>query len=189
MGPKKRPVAVDPFKIYMNAERFRIADQTLRSDLHRDLMTTLASPAMMLSAFASELYLKCLLLVETPSSLVDHSHDLETLFRKLSTPTRKAIERDWDVSMATDDRRRVRAAIKVITGEDVPVDLTWALSKGASAFVQLRYNHENERGGPKFLLGDFPQMLRRAVISMKPEWAAIIHSPGQPVPGFDTQAE
>src|SRR5712675_1913175 len=57
-------VSVDPFKIFMNAERFRRADVLLRSVQDPQIAVAVASPALVLSAFASELYLKSILVIE-----------------------------------------------------------------------------------------------------------------------------
>jgi hypothetical protein len=65
---KSRPAGnplPDPLKIFMNAERFRQADLLLRSFNEQQIAVTIASPALILSAFASELYLKCIVCIET----------------------------------------------------------------------------------------------------------------------------
>jgi hypothetical protein len=52
----KARTSPDPLKIFMNAERFRIADLTLRSSQYQNVAVAVAGPALVLSAFASELY-------------------------------------------------------------------------------------------------------------------------------------
>jgi hypothetical protein len=37
----------------------------------------------------------------------------------------------------------------------------------------------------KFLLGDFPNILRDVIIQMRPQWAFMAHGPMTPVPGFE----
>jgi hypothetical protein len=79
----KKPSAqkLDPLKIYMNAERFRIADNQLRST-DPQVMNVVGLPTLVLCAFASELYLKCLLVVETGKAAP--THNLKALFRELA---------------------------------------------------------------------------------------------------------
>ena len=68
----------------MNAERFRAADAILRSDENmKNYGPAIAAPSMVLSAFAAELYLKCLFVIETGRSAPD-THDLRKLFSLLS---------------------------------------------------------------------------------------------------------
>jgi HEPN domain-containing protein len=50
---------------------------------------------MVLSAFASELLLKCLLIIETGEA-PDNIHELHTLFGKLKHKTKRRIEEIWD---------------------------------------------------------------------------------------------
>jgi len=57
-------VSIDPFKVFMNAEGFRRADILLRTKQDPQLAVAVASPALVLSAFASELYMKCILVIE-----------------------------------------------------------------------------------------------------------------------------
>ena len=51
-------MTIDPLKVFMNAERFRRADMHLRSALDQDLAVAVAAPALVLSAFASEILLE-----------------------------------------------------------------------------------------------------------------------------------
>jgi hypothetical protein len=50
---------------------------------------------MVLSAFASELLLKCPLIIETGEA-PDNIHELHTLFGKLKHKTKRRIEEIWD---------------------------------------------------------------------------------------------
>lgn len=78
-----------------------------------------------------------------------------------------------------------RDAIKTLTGETIPLDFDWHFREGANAFVSLRYLHENDGFGTKFLLGDLPTILRTVIVDlMKPEWKNLTHGPITSVPGF-----
>lgn len=176
--------APDPFKIFMNAERFRIADRLLRSDQHRDLLVTVASPSMVLSAFASELYFKCIIAMETKGKPTPQSHDLEALFKMLSLASRKRLEQLWNIAEANPQVARMRAALLATTGDTIPTDLAWSLKNGRSAFIRLRYVHEDDGMGTSFMLTDLPEMLRQVVVEMQPVWQFITHGPPKLVPGF-----
>jgi hypothetical protein len=59
-------VGLDPLKIFEHATRFHESDHRLRNTVPRDSpkdFSLVGHPAMVLSVFASELYLKCLLCV------------------------------------------------------------------------------------------------------------------------------
>jgi HEPN domain-containing protein len=55
---------------------------------------TLAEPVVVLGALTTELFLKCLISIETGKA--SHGHDLKELFDELSPETRARIERAWD---------------------------------------------------------------------------------------------
>src|ERR1700748_1063655 len=125
----------DPLKIFMNAERFRIADLVLRQNNNPQIMVAVARPALVLSAFASELYLKCLICIETDR--LAHGHDLQVLFKQLSGRSRQGIEKRWNAYVTTPQRQRIYAAIKSLQGADIPSDLDWSLRHGGDGFVEL----------------------------------------------------
>jgi len=167
---------LDPFKVYMNAERFRIADSLLRTDeVMKGYGAAIGGPTLVLAAFASELYLKCLFALETGRQA--SGHELRGLFLLLSEDTRFEIERQWDEYCAMPHRIRVYDAIKQLEGYDVPRDLRWSLKAGNDAFVSLRYIHEPNHIAPKFLLGDFHVILREVILAKKPEWRQVVHGP------------
>jgi len=176
----------DPLKIFMNAERFRVADLVLRRVPDQNTAAAIGGPALVLSALASELYLKCFICLE--NSALAHGHDLHALFKLLSERTRRNIERRWNAYVATPQRQRIYAALRTISGKDVSTDLEWSLKNGASGFVDLRYIHELDNQGSKFVLGELPQLLREEILMLKPEWTNLIHGPMKTVPGFEDPA-
>jgi hypothetical protein len=173
----------DPLKIYMNAERFRLADTLLRQNPDPQVAVTIATPALVLSAFASELYLKCLIALE--SGHAAHGHDLAELFKDLTRQTQNNLEKSWTRYVSDPLRQRHYAAIAALVGYQIPNDLRWTLKNCGSGFIDLRYIHEGD-GTSKFLLGDFPHLLRREVLLHRPMWEMMTHSPMKPVPGFET---
>ena len=84
-----RPVA-DPLQVFNHACRFLATDQGLRGVFGgSDWALTIAPPTMVLSAFASELFLKCLLILET-SEAPENIHLLHILYRRVSHKRRHA---------------------------------------------------------------------------------------------------
>jgi len=173
-------------KIFMNAERFRISDLILRGNSNAQIMAAIGGPALVLSAFASELYLKCLICIET--GRLAHGHDLRVLFRQISEASRRNIERRWNAYVATPERQRIYAALKALEGTEISTSLDWSLRNGGDGFVALRYIHEGETG-TKFLLGELPQILRDEILTSKPEWSQLGHGPMKPVPGFEEPSD
>jgi HEPN domain-containing protein len=90
MGKK----ALDPLKMFVHAERFRFTDRYLRSPkvMSNDprVGSYIVAPTLVLSAFASELYLKCLLCLN--AFAVPTTHNLKNLFGRLPRKDRRRIE-------------------------------------------------------------------------------------------------
>ena len=170
---KQAKQRVDPLKIYFNAERYRIADHVLRVEGHKDqnLMAIIGSPHMVLSAFASELYLKCLICLETCNA--PPTHNLRALFRDLSLHTRMRIEQLWNNHMP--QLEELWTFIEKETKKSIPRDLVGLLDISSKAFTQLRYAHEDDSGS--FMVGDLPVMLRTVILEKRPLWATLRHTP------------
>jgi hypothetical protein len=90
----KRPKTnLDPRKIFVHATKFHEADHRLRNTVPPDRpedVPKIAHPAMVLSAFASELYLKCLLCIEKGSA--PEEHNLKKLFNGLQLEPEDALK-------------------------------------------------------------------------------------------------
>jgi hypothetical protein len=125
---------------------------------------------MVLCAFAIELYLKCLLCIETGK--VTKEHDLKGLFLRLDSSTRKRLEDLWDESLRRPDKQRGLDCIRGLPeGEQLQTDLLYVLGIGSHAFEELRYLYETKRS--KFLLHDFPDMLHRVILEKFPDWGFV----------------
>jgi hypothetical protein len=82
----KQSTGIKPEKIFSHASAFHksydmLVKSTMPVDAERpdeQLFGIVAYPALVLTVFASELYLKCLLCMET--GIVPSTHDLEALF-------------------------------------------------------------------------------------------------------------
>ena len=85
------------FKIFVHASHFHESDHRLRNTVpadRPDQLPLVAHPSMVLSAFATELYLKCLLCLETGRA--PHGHHLRNLFDQLLPETRERLKALWD---------------------------------------------------------------------------------------------
>jgi hypothetical protein len=153
----------DPFKIFEHASHFHESDHRLRNSAPHDKpdqIALIAHPAMALSAFASELYLKCLLCIETGN--VPTGHNLKKLFDALQPATRHRLEDLWDADIRRPERARTLDHIRTLPGgSGLRLDLFYALDVGADSFIELRYFYEKRQS--YFLIGDFPNQLLRLV--------------------------
>jgi hypothetical protein len=115
---------------------------------------------LVLEAFAIELLLKSLLLLEgtEPSK----THNLAALFRMLHPNTRRNIVDVWDAGPL--------AQLDAFCNElGLPSDLPSALVKCGSAFENLRYAHEDPNK-PVFYLGALPRLLQDRISGLHPDW-------------------
>ncbi|WP_108683140.1 hypothetical protein [Methyloceanibacter sp. wino2] len=160
--------SAEPAKIFVQANAFYFANVRLRgNDMPPAHIKVFAGPSLVLSAFASELYFKCLQCIER--GRYDKGHNLKNLFRSLSPATRKRIKEKWDADI--DRNAGARELIEKQFGERIPADLDWALTAGARGFEELRYSFDPENANSKFFLTELPRMLREVIIEMKPEWS------------------
>jgi hypothetical protein len=154
----------DPMKIFIHASHFHESDHRLRNTVPADRpqdVPLVAYPAMVLSAFASELYLKCLLCIETGG--VPKGHNLKKLFDALQPITRLQLENLWDAYVRTPERMKVLNHIRTLPGGDkVRLDLRFALDIGTGSFIELRYCYEKQSS--HFLLGHFPNLLPKVIL-------------------------
>jgi hypothetical protein len=165
----------DPHQVFNHGLRFLTTDQAVRRIFGGDpnWSPVIAPPTMVLSAFASELLLKCLLVIETGEA-PDNIHELHTLFGKLKHKTKRRIEEVWDAEC----RGKIEGLAKL---QGVPTDLPNALFRCTKAFERLRYAYEDQFRDVTFYIGDFPGILARVISEIKPEWAP---SEPPPIPGF-----
>src|SRR2546430_1479658 len=96
----------------------------LRSNDDPTHMNIIAMPSMVISAFASELYLKCLLLIERGSA--PQVHFLDSLFSNLKPKTQARVRELWAELLLTPQEVRLRGAIESFSGVRFPTDLEWA---------------------------------------------------------------
>jgi hypothetical protein len=170
---KKPSAAIDPREIFLHAYHFHECDHRLRkgpSSKDIDEVAIIAHPSMVLSAFASELYLKCLVYVDTGN--VPRGHDLKGLFLRLDSSTKKRLEDLWNESLKRPERQKELDRIRGLPeGDQLQTNLLSVLVKCSNAFQELRYLYETKRG--YFLLHDFPDMLRTVIPERFPDWGFV----------------
>jgi hypothetical protein len=167
---KKPDKPVDPFLVYQQAISFYKAIDQLHRSSTPEQMGRIAVPVLVLSAFASELFLKCLIYYESRPTAPIREHLLLNLFLRLSPPLRKRLSEIWDEIQA--ERAAVLDQFDASMGRKVPRDLESNLRKGSDGFRLIRYVYE---GGVdfEFTLSDLPRVLCRAIIELEPEWGKL----------------
>jgi len=174
----------EPTKIFEHATAFHRSYELLQGSIlaadgssptDQDV-ALIGHPALTLSAFASELYLKCLICIETGD--VPIGHNLQSLFMKLRVETRRSIDDLWDTDirepgkMAAIEKMRAKFG-----GNPIRTDLRYALTVGGNGFIELRYFYEGHK--PHFLLSHFPYVVRRAILRNFPSWGGILPKPAK----------
>ena len=138
--------------------RERITEQ--KELVGRDLM--LIYPTLALEAFAIELFLKCLLLLQGEEP--PRTHNLAKLFRDLHPNTKRSIVDQWD----NGPRKKIVELGKKL---GFPTDLPNSLVRCGDAFEELRYAFEDPEK-IVFYLGDLPRLLLDQIAAAKPDWVS-----------------
>jgi hypothetical protein len=129
-------------------------------------------PFIVIIAFCAELYLKCLLMLETGNYVV--GHDLERLYSQVSALRRARIKEFFNEVF-------IRAAYeRILQEKGLPIDpleleIEGALRRLNNAFVEYRYVFEglaNEK--TSFGVDVVCGAVFRAIMEIKPEWQRIL---------------
>lgn len=155
----RTPLPAD--KWFVAAEEFSMAHLILANNEIFKLAVMQAS--MSLGAFASECYLKSLLVLEgTEPAFV---HDLKTLYNQVGTDSQKYIKRWWD-------RSSLPLAVKHNEDKDSrflrPKSLGDALEGSKDAFEDMRYGKPGKKHG--YSLYFFPLCVRTRILQLQPTW-------------------
>jgi hypothetical protein len=163
---------VDPSQVFVQADCFY---KTLAVLCNADpnnirLAVIIGEPVMVIAALTIELFLKCLVCMETGD--VPFGHRLKELFERLSVQTQSRIEKEWDRSVAA-HRAREWDDLEKRMGVTIARDLPSALAAGSDAFERIRYSYEGNTENVQFYLQDLPQLLGRTIVAIKPEWKTL----------------
>lgn len=161
--------------IFVVAEQFRIADKMLNLFLqgeltYRDqrLAYDVSTPMVTCAAFALELYLKCLISMETGNA-PPNRHELDELFKLLHPDTQKSI-RDYFDQNGGDTIAFVKAQFVKAQKSQPTINFDYILRTSRRAFPIVRYIYEGlpaEQGW----LGEVVMEGARAIILKRfPHW-------------------
>lgn len=168
----RRPLTltgIDPQKMFHRAEDFHWTYMRLMENTNAEISEIVLIPAMTLSAFTCEIYLKCLQIIDSGSA--SPGHELDKLFSKLNALRQKRIETHWDKIVLDkkpgyddlEDQLQAR-----FPGMKVPRDLPTVLHDCRNGFEQLRYEYENSQF--KFYIGDLKEALHKTIMEIHPTW-------------------
>lgn len=118
------------------------------------------------SAFASEVYLKVLTIVERNLRPLK-THNLENLFRDISPETQSAIRKKWEKDFLPDLQKNY-SHINLPKEFKRPHSFDDALRKSASAFVDFRYGGFSNKPRYFHMLA-LPVLLRDQIKSRRPD--------------------
>lgn len=157
---------MDPRHVLLTAERFRRSAIKLEGipnspDYLSDIHLTL--PRQVLYAFATEIYLKFLIIVKTAEEN-PRGHRLDLLYSKLPADVRTAIKLQWE--NMTPHEMQVRDAKAEVSGVAAPI-FEQSLADSASCFEALRYAYEDPQG-LKIFDGDLMEAARRVIFKLFP---------------------
>jgi hypothetical protein len=141
-----------------------VADEHLRrSGTPLEVIQQIALPVNVLSAFACELFLKSLLVLQGQAPPV--SHNLWSLFKRLHNKKKDRLTVLWTAAVA-EKSPAFYSQIASITVANFPLDLRGAL---ITAFDIIRYHYEDSSKS-RFYLTDFPRILHGYILELKPDW-------------------
>jgi hypothetical protein len=137
------------------------------SDLHPPIFVNLS--------FAGEIYLKCLLLIQTGDyPKKKEAHDLKYLFDNLPATDQSAVDETYKNEFKNSVLYRY-----CMTRKTVP-KLSSVLDGAGETFVNMRYSFESKPKskpkskskdqGPTIGLQEFIEAVRRQILAIKPDW-------------------
>lgn len=167
----------DPASIFIVAEQFRSADKMMHMILNGDLQFQgqtvsfdVSVPMVTCAAFALELYLKCLISMETGQA-PPNKHEFDYLFKRLHADTQKAIREYFDRNSVD-----VVAFVKsefAKAGKPAPtVDFDYVLGVSTRAFPIARYLYEGLPAEQGWLAEAIMEGTRAVILKRFPQWAS-----------------
>jgi hypothetical protein len=123
-------------------------------------------PTTVLIAFAAELYLKCLLVINGATNLRDH--DLLNLYDRLLPAQKQRLEELFQASFADNAFLIAHQAEMQATHPGIVLNMRECVAGTRRAFVEFRYVYENGTEGSLSSFIGAP--LRKYIIEDKPEW-------------------
>jgi hypothetical protein len=146
--------------VYRHAAGFLLADVLLRQQVEADpdLAEIVKFAGMVDNTFASELFLKSLLLLDGKGEA--RGHNLKELYDQLSEEMKNKMRAEW-AKMLSETPGQLEQLEKRF-GVTIPRDLETSLSECGDAFVLLRYIYEKPSGAT-FYITQLPLVLKNVV--------------------------
>lgn len=147
-------------EIYGHALKFLATDTHLRKQVDKDARASkvFLFHGMVINAFASELFLKCLIVLDEKKPKA--SHNLKSLYEQLSSDKQSLVTKHWDEGCR--QRKHLIDEQEKVTNTPIPRDLVTALNECGDAFRIMRYAYERPKAG-SFYITHLPISLRFAV--------------------------
>ena len=155
---------VDAKDICRHAEAFHTGIVVLTHQANPEILSAVAYPSMVLSAFSAELWFKCIIFIEK-NDLV-RGHLLFELFKELSPSSQSRLTELWTEWVSENPVIKRVVDINEKELEPIALDFEKSLESGSDAFRELRYVYENKPRPPYVLFG-LPLILRRLVSAGK----------------------
>ena len=160
-------MAVDPLRIFLSAEAFRVATETLSIAYRNTTKNTIyLYPIWVNASLTCELYLKCLLKIKTP--FIPGHHRLHELFAALPKQDRAIVNRNYKLLC----RGNPEHAKFFQEHPDFTDDLPSVLRDASEVFTRIRYAYEGLEEGIK--MHTYVQLpytaVRNVILACHPEW-------------------
>lgn len=179
LGSRPRRSSHDPRGIFSTAECFFKSSAALkvyadtRSGPPYISVHEAGVPGLVCSAFAMELYLKCLITLQLGDA--PEIHDLEELFKELPAESQEIIRQGYlrriqpDLKSHSAFRDQMRSQGVHVPN---PEDFDALLKSSARAFESFRYIYDRNLTNrtPAFLIGDALFAMRGLILSYHPDW-------------------
>jgi hypothetical protein len=159
---------IDPHRIFLQAENFhqasKLINHVMRESPAGDWHPELLVPDIVVTAFACEIYLKCLIAIDRKTN-PPYWHELDRLYGKLSQDLKSNLQRKWEQYLSTSkQRQRIESGTK-----EMPQSLARAIKYHADHFEDFRYIYE--MSDPKeFYLNGLLNILRNTALEFFPKW-------------------
>jgi len=164
---------IPPFRyktIFLHAEGFyraaSICFNVGQSEEQTDFTPHLFNAAFTNHAFACEIYLKCLYVLEKNKYYKGKSHSLIDLFGELKPETQERITSIYNAN-STNHPERLQERRNL--GDDSHYTLECILKQSAAAYYIFRYSYEPNRE-IHYKIWNVVEALRCYIAEIKPEW-------------------
>lgn len=166
---KKAKNKPDPAAIFVVAEQYYRAAEHLGNAKRAGYAFDVRMPAIVCSAFALELFLKCLLAMDT--GICPELHDLRHLFNRLPNPRQQTIRDRFAPHLDQASEYIFDSAQKAAVFPLPLVTFDYVLDMSRNAFPISRYIYEGLPGKSGWVAAGILDATRQTILSVHPEWA------------------